>query len=113
MKKTLIARIYLLSAAFMALALLFVYYLYTIQIRDHAQWVERGEANYIQVEKGVFKRGTIYVTPRIGDPLPAATTESGYILAIDYRSSSRHPSFPCAYSKNCSRSSVGTIACSA
>ena len=90
MKKTLIARIYLLSAAFMALALLFVYYLYTIQIRDHAQWVERGEANYIQVEKGVFKRGTIYVTPRIGDPLPAATTESGYILAIDYRELKDH-----------------------
>ena len=90
MKKTLLARIYLLNAFFIVLAVVFVYYLYDIQVRNHELWVERGEANYVQIEKGIFKRGSIYVTPRIGDPLPAATMQSGYILAIDYRELKNH-----------------------
>src|SRR3989344_3731858 len=90
MKKTLLARIYLLNVFFIVLAVVFVYYLYDIQVRNHELWVERGEANYVQIEKGICKRGSIYVTPRIGDPLPAATMQSGYILAIDYREIKNH-----------------------
>ncbi len=90
MKKNFIGRIYFLNAVFIVLAMLFAYRLYTIQIRNHETWVARGEANYVQVEKGIFKRGSIYVTPRIGDPLPAATTQSGYILAVDYRELKNH-----------------------
>lgn len=78
-------RIYIIIGLFACIACLFVYRLYMLQIRDHTVWLEKAESQYVVTESGVFKRGTIYVSPRTGNPLPIATTESGYILAVDYR----------------------------
>ena len=85
MRKTALKRIYAIIFFFACIVCVFVYRLYVLQIRDHGIWVERAESQYVVTEKGIFKRGTIYASPRTGSPLPIATTESGYILAIDYR----------------------------
>lgn len=76
-------RIRFLSVAVALLVLLLLGKLYYIQIVKHDYYLQKGEDQYVHTVHELYDRGGIYMTTREGDEIAAATTKSGYVLAVD------------------------------
>jgi cell division protein FtsI/penicillin-binding protein 2 len=77
------ARIRLLAAGFLALALLFVARLFFFQIIRGDHYAEESNRQYLKPAAGLFNRGTIFFTERTGALISAATIKTGFILSIN------------------------------
>ncbi|MEX0672580.1 MAG: penicillin-binding protein 2 [Candidatus Paceibacterota bacterium] len=63
--------------------------LYLVQIVNGAQYSEEADHQYVRPNHNLYNRGTIYFQPHDGEPLPAATLDSGFTVAINPQQVSR------------------------
>jgi cell division protein FtsI/penicillin-binding protein 2 len=76
------SRIRFLAIAVICVALLLVVKLYSLQIVHYEDFAERADRQYLR-PSNAFNRGNIYFTDKDGKKIFAATTKTGFILAIN------------------------------
>ncbi|MCA9353400.1 penicillin-binding protein 2 [Candidatus Nomurabacteria bacterium] len=82
LKNTHISRIRFLSIGLMALSLLVIVKLFTIQVLNVDEYRKEAEEKYVSQKSPTFKRGDIYMEDKDGGLIALATTKSGYKLQI-------------------------------
>ena len=83
MKTNFLTRIRLISAFIFLFALLLLGRLYFLQIVDHGVYLGKANRQYSSSSDSIFDRGTIFFQSKDGDLIPAATLQSGFIVAIN------------------------------
>ena len=83
MRATATFRIRIVTGAVLLVALILSARLYQIQVLNHAEYIERGEQQYIHTVQDLYSRGSIYFTTKEGEKVSAATIQSGYVLAVN------------------------------
>ncbi|HVT74999.1 MAG TPA: penicillin-binding protein 2 [Candidatus Paceibacterota bacterium] len=59
--------------------------LYYVQVVKHDKYAADAERQYVSTGQALFDRGTIYFSPKSGEPLSAATLGSGYTVTLEPR----------------------------
>lgn len=75
-------RVRVLLGAFILVALVVILKLYFLQIVHGKEYMAKADRQAIRPQAGVFSRGSILFTDRLGKEVSAATLKSGYTLAI-------------------------------
>ncbi len=57
--------------------------LYYLQVMKNQDFLDQADRQYVSKGNSIFNRGTIFFSPRKGDPISAATLRSGYVIAIN------------------------------
>ena len=83
MKYSLAVRTRLLSAFFIAIALLLIVRLYFVQIVHGKEYQTDAVAQYVDQVSDALRRGTIYFTTRDNELVAAAVMQTGWKVAID------------------------------
>ena len=83
MKSSLVLRARFLCGFFIAIACLLMVRLYFVQVVHGSSYKEEGTAQYIQTNPDTVSRGDIYFTTKDGKLVSAATSLSGYSVAIN------------------------------
>lgn len=83
MRKQAILRIRIITGVVLVIALILVARLYQLQVVKHAEYVERGEQQYVHTVQDLYTRGSIFMTTKDGERVSGATIKSGYVLAIN------------------------------
>lgn len=83
MRQAAINRIRIITAGVLLISLVLIGRLYYLQVIDHATYVARAEAQYVDTVQDLYSRGSIYFTTKEGDTVSAATIRSGYLLAVN------------------------------
>ena len=78
-----ILRIRILSVFFVVFALVLVFRLYTLQVIDRGDFLDKADRQYVQTSTNLFNRGSIYFKNANATIISAATLKTGYILAIN------------------------------
>jgi cell division protein FtsI/penicillin-binding protein 2 len=76
------ARIKLIGIFICLGALIIAGKLYYIQIIKGSQYAAQADKQYVSKGESIFDRGTIYFSPRKGEPISAATIAAGYTVTI-------------------------------
>ncbi|MFT5037143.1 MAG: cell division protein FtsI/penicillin-binding protein 2 [Candidatus Azotimanducaceae bacterium] len=83
MRKGAIFRIRIITGVVLTLALILVVRLYQVQVYQHAEYLEKGEQQYVHTVQDLYSRGSIFLTSKEGERVSAATVQNGFLLAID------------------------------
>lgn len=75
-------RVRVILGAFIFIALVVILKLYFLQIVHGKEYATKADRQAIRPQAGVFSRGSILFTDRLGKEIAAATLKSGYTLAI-------------------------------
>lgn len=75
-------RVRFLLGAFILVSLVVILKLYFLQIVHGKEYMAKADRQAIRPQAGVFSRGSILFTDRLGKEIAAATLKSGYTLAI-------------------------------
>jgi cell division protein FtsI (penicillin-binding protein 3)/stage V sporulation protein D (sporulation-specific penicillin-binding protein) len=76
-------RIRIISYLILALALMLVAKLYSVQIIHYSDFADRADRQYQRPSGTVFNRGTIYFQSKAGQLISAGTLKSGFSVAIN------------------------------
>jgi cell division protein FtsI/penicillin-binding protein 2 len=83
MKAKFHVRITLLTCTIGVIASVIILRLYNIQIQKHANLSDLATKQYVHTSSNLFNRGTIYMTTKDGEEVPAATVKSGFMVTIN------------------------------
>ncbi len=83
MKPNIVVRARILCGIFIVIALLLIVRLYFVQIVHSAQYKAESTAQYIQINPDIIDRDSIFFSTKDGKLVSAATSESGYSVAIN------------------------------
>lgn len=70
------------SVACLFVVLVFVR-LYYLQVMKNQAFLDQADRQYVSRGQSIFNRGTIFFSPRVGEPISAATLRTGYLIAIN------------------------------
>lgn len=76
-------RLKLMGTLVCLFALLMFSRLYYLQVMRNQDFLDQADRQYVSKGQSIFNRGTIFFSPRKGDPISAATLRSGYLIAIN------------------------------
>jgi len=83
MRRIAVFRIRILSLGVIALSLVLIGRLYYVQVVAHAFYEERTQRQYVHTVNALYSRGSIFMQSKSGEPIAAATIDSGYLLAVN------------------------------
>ncbi len=83
MKASTTNRIRIILGGILFVAAILVLRLYQIQILHAEQYRDLAKRQYVHTASDMFDRGTIYLTTKDGEEVPAASLKSGFILAVN------------------------------
>lgn len=83
MRKQAIFRIRIFAGIVLVIALILVGRLYQLQVLQHAQYVAKGEQQYVHTVRDLYSRGSIFFTTKDNEYVSAATIQGGFVLALD------------------------------
>ncbi|MEI7488859.1 MAG: hypothetical protein WCJ72_15905, partial [Chryseobacterium sp.] len=75
-------RIRIISFIFLAIVLMLVIKLYSVQIIHYTDFADRADRQYQRPSGQIFNRGTIYFSTKDGELISAATLKTGFNVAI-------------------------------
>jgi cell division protein FtsI/penicillin-binding protein 2 len=76
-------RVRIISFIFLAIVLMLVIKLYSVQIVHYDDFADRADRQYQRSSGEVFNRGTIYFSTKDGELISAATLKTGFNVAIN------------------------------
>jgi stage V sporulation protein D (sporulation-specific penicillin-binding protein) len=76
-------RVRIISFIFLAIVLMLVIKLYSVQIVHYTDFADRADRQYQRSSGEVFNRGTIYFSTKDGELISAATLKTGFNVAIN------------------------------
>ncbi len=76
-------RIRIISFIFLAIVLMLVAKLYSVQIIHYTDFADRADRQYQRPSGQIFNRGTIYFSTKDGELISAATLKTGFNVAIN------------------------------
>lgn len=77
-----VIRLRVVATLLILLALLFIAKLFFLQVVNGQRYAERADRQYVTPASGIFERGAIYFQTKERDVVSAATTKSGFKVAI-------------------------------
>jgi cell division protein FtsI/penicillin-binding protein 2 len=83
MRRQMVIRIRIITAAILLLALILIGRLYQLQVLNTAEYQEKAERQYVHTKQDLYSRGSIFFTTKDGDRVSAATIQSGFLLALN------------------------------
>jgi len=76
-------RVRIISFIFLAIVLMLVIKLYSVQIIHYTDFADRADRQYQRPSGQIFNRGTIYFSTKDGELISAATLKTGFNVAIN------------------------------
>jgi cell division protein FtsI/penicillin-binding protein 2 len=57
--------------------------LYYLQVMNRQNFLDQADRQYVKRGQNIFNRGSIFFSPRTGEPISAATLRTGYLISIN------------------------------